>query len=334
MTFEQYLETSGEDVSNYLAEFFEGSYNDDLQRYLYKPLSEFTSNAGKRHRPAICMLACKTVGGNPIDALQSAAAVEHFHNAALIHDDIADQSQLRRGKPCMHLTLGTGLAINAGDMALTSVIASVVDDEHLSGEMKLRVINELIDMNKRTIEGQALDVGWAESNRFDITVEDYLNMATLKTAYYSGAVPLAIGATIGGGSQAQIDALREFGLLTGLAFQIQDDLLNLVGSKESTQKDFRNDITEGKRTYAAVHALCNSANRDELMQILSAKTSDSEQLERAVQIMQQAGSLDAARQHAQALVTQAKHVLEEQQWEEEPKQILLSMADYFVERLK
>ena len=188
-------------------------------------------------------------------ATSAAAAIEHFHTAALIHDDIADEAELRRGEPCMHLTEGMGLAINAGDLALSLVNGTVVSDENLDDATKVRVITELIDMTRRTIEGQALDIGWARDGRYDITPEDYLVMATHKTAHYSGAVPLAIGAIIGGGTEVEVEALRNYGLDTGLAFQIQDDLLNLVGSEESTKKDFRNDITEGKRTLMVVHAL-------------------------------------------------------------------------------
>lgn len=99
-------------------------------------------------------------------------------------------------------------------------------------------------------------------------------MATHKTAYYSGATPLAAGAIIGGGSEEQIEALRAFGLHTGLAFQIQDDLLNLIGTKEAANKDFRTDITEGKRTLVAVHALSDERYHDEIEAILSSGTED------------------------------------------------------------
>ena len=207
-------------------------------------------------------------------ATSAAAAIEHFHTAALIHDDIADEAELRRGEPCLHLTEGMGLAINMGDLALSLVNGTVINDPLLDDATKVRVVNELIEMTRRTIRGQALDIGWARDGRYDITPEDYLVMATHKTAHYSGAVPLAIGAIIGGGTEAEIEALRNYGLDTGLAFQIQDDLLNLVGSEESTKKDFRNDITEGKRTLMVVHALQHSDDRDRLIDILSSKEKD------------------------------------------------------------
>ena len=223
--FTSFLAQHFDQINDYLATFFDGQATSaDIERYLYAPLSAFTANAGKRHRPLICMLAATAVGGSFESARSAAAAIEHFQSGALIHDDIADNGQLRRGKPCMHLTEGTGLAINCGDLALTMVTKTVLDDPTLESDVKLRVLHELTEMIVRTIEGQALDLGWVRDGRFDISVDDYLDMATHKTAFYSGATPLAAGAIIGGGSDKQIEALRAFGLHTGLAFQIQDDL--------------------------------------------------------------------------------------------------------------
>lgn len=216
--FEKFLNEKTASFDSYMAEFFGEGTHPDMWRYLYGPLSEFSNNAGKRHRPLICMLACRAVGGDDQMARAAGAAIEHFHTAALIHDDIADESQLRRGKPCLHHQIGEGLAINAGDLALSLVTGTVLVDDSLSDAVKLRVLKELVDMTTRTIEGQALDIGWARDERFDITVEDYLTMAAHKTAFYSGGVPLAVGAIIGGGSEEQIETLRAYGMSTGLAF--------------------------------------------------------------------------------------------------------------------
>lgn len=334
MTFEEYLADNAGVVNDFLEGYFDRDVDPDIRRYLYDPLKEFTSNAGKRHRPLICMLACKAVGGDPMKALCSGAAIEHFHNAALIHDDIADESDLRRGEPCLYKKIGVGLAVNAGDMALSSVVSAVLEDDGLSDSMKLRVLDELVTMDIRTIEGQALDVGWAQDKRYDVDVEDYIQMATLKTAYYSGGVPLAVGAIIGEGTEEQVEALRQFGMKTGLAFQLQDDILNLVDVDGETKKDFRSDITEGKRTFAAVHALRNSDDSAELEQILDKKTKDPAELERAVQIMEEAGSIDKAREFAYDLTSDAKAILDRELEDSESKEILMSMADYFVERLR
>jgi geranylgeranyl diphosphate synthase type I len=230
------------------------------------------------------------------------------------------------------VTEGDALAINAGDLALSLVTGSVVDDEGLSAECRLRVLKELVEMTTRTIEGQALDIGWARDDRFDLGVDDYLIMANHKTAFYSGAVPLAVGAIVGGGTEVQIAALRAFGQATGLAFQIQDDVLNLVGTREATKKDFRSDITEGKRTLAVVHALEHSPARDRLLEILATRTEDAAMLDEAVAIMRQSGSIDFARTYARDLVLSAKAELETALPRSKARDLLLSMADFFVER--
>lgn len=330
--FEQYLNEHSAPINEYLKTFFTHETHPEMKRYLYNPLAKYSSNAGKRHRPLICLLACASVGGNPEEALTAAASVEHFHTAALIHDDIADESLLRRGQPCMHIEEGIGLAINAGDLALSLVNGTVLRDKVMDDHTKVRVLTELVDMTARTVEGQALDLGWARDGRYDITIEDYLVMAKHKTAFYSGGVPLAVGAIIGRGTEEQIAKLRSFGMKTGLAFQIQDDLLNLIGTEESTKKDFRSDITEGKRTLVALHALQHSEHAHELEQILSSKTHEDGKKERAVAIMQEAGSIEYAHAYSIDLTDSAKQELSGIELDPECKKLFLSMADFFVER--
>ena len=332
--FEQYLRENHPKFDEYLATYFDITpEHADMGRYLYNPLAAYSANGGKRHRPLVCLLACEAVGGDIKLALSSAAACENFHTAALIHDDIADEAQLRRGEPCMHIREGIGLAINAGDLALSLVNGLVIKDPLLSNDIKVRVVGELVDMTTRTVEGQALDIGWARDARFDLTVDDYLVMARHKTAYYSGGVPLAVGAIVGGGTEGQIEALRSFGMRTGLAFQIQDDVLNLVGTEEATKKDFRGDITEGKRTLVAVHALQHAPHAEELEEILSAHTTDTKLFDRAVEIMEEAGSIEFAREFALREVAEAKAELCEKLGDSHARELLLAMADFFVSRV-
>lgn len=335
-SFEAYLRSYADPVGELVNSYIPHGTHGDMDRYLYGPLYQYSENAGKRHRPLICYAACLAVGGDPDRATTSAAAIEHFHSAALIHDDIADEAELRRGEPCLHLTEGLGLAINMGDLALSMVNGPVVNDPLLDDATKVRVISELIAMTCRTVEGQALDLGWARDGRYDITPEDYLTMAVHKTAHYSGAVPLAVGAIVGGATEDQVEALRSYGLDTGLAFQIQDDLLNLVGTDEAKKKDFRSDITEGKRTLVVVHALQNAAPaaRERLIEILSAKERDPEVLAEAVAIMEEAGSVDYARAYAENLSQNAKARLVAAIEPSPCRDLLVSMADWFVNRLK
>lgn len=332
--FEQYLNEYAELAGAIINTFIPVGTHPDMERYLYGPLSAYSENGGKRHRPLVCLVAAHAVGGDHRRAFSSGAAIEHFHTAALIHDDIADDAELRRGEPCMHLTIGEGLAINAGDLALSVVNGIVMRDPLLDDATKVRVALELVTMAQHTVEGQALDIGWARDGRYDLSLEDYLTMALHKTAYYSGAVPLAVGAIVGEGSEDQIEGLRQFGMDTGLAFQIQDDLLNLIGTEEETKKDFRNDITEGKRTLMVVHALENSPKRDRLIEILSMHTKDPALLQEAVDIMEESGSIAYARDYAYQLVQDAKVRLAELVEPSFSRDLLMSMADWFVERLQ
>ena len=333
--FQEYLDQYAGVIGDLVNRYIPHGDHPDMDRYLYGPLMKYSKNGGKRHRPLIALAGCLVVGGDMNKAISSAAAIEHFHTAALIHDDIADEAELRRGEPCLHLSEGLGLALNMGDLGLSLVNGTVINDPALDDAVKVRVVTELIEMTRRTIEGQAMDIGWARDARYDITPEDYLIMATHKTAHYSGAVPLAIGAIVGGGTEAQIEGLRNFGLDTGLAFQIQYDLLNLIGEEESTKKDFRSDITEGKRTLIVVHALHHGTEqqRARLVEILSNKEKNPDVLAEAVEIMQETGSIEYARNYAQNLTSISKNRLLGVVDPSPARDLLVSMADWFVNRL-
>ena len=336
----------------------------DLNTYLYQPLRGFSATGGKRVRPALVLLATQAVHGDVEAALPVACAIEDFQSAALIHDDIADKSELRRGEPCLYRRLGTGLAINVGDAALVHTIGRICHGNAYDEATRLRLIDALISMQERTLEGQALDLGWTQENRWDITPDEYLFMATSKTAYYSAAYPLLCGAIVGGGTAEQRSALEAFGLKAGLAFQLQDDLLNLVGDAKTQGKDFRSDITEGKRTLLVVKAievlLANAesnakdssakgnagsnaksstpdaaaakASYKKLISLLSSKTNDPILLEEAVELIVSTGAVDDVRSYAQTLIAGAKGCLEEASFDAEARDTLLSMADFFVNR--
>lgn len=333
MSFQSYLKENSARIGELVASYFKYDEYEDINRYLYRPLAAYSKNGGKRHRPLICELACGAVGGDPKLVSAAAAAIEYFHTAALIHDDIADESTMRRGEACLHISQGEGLAINAGDLALSQVTGSVLDDKRLSESLRLRVLEELVQMTTHTIEGQALDIGWARDGRFDLTIEDYLAMAKRKTAYYSGGTPLAVGAIIGGGNKEQVEILRSFGMAAGLAFQIQDDLLNLTGNKELLGKDYRSDITEGKRTLIAVHALQHSSQKEELTAILASHTTAPTMLSCAIEIMIAAGSLEFARDYATGIISAAKADIAGKLEENKFTTLLMQMADYFIERM-
>jgi geranylgeranyl diphosphate synthase type I len=339
--FAAYLAQKRPQIEDYLARFTLRPEDctvhaaTDLMRYLYEPVTRFTSGGGKRTRPALCLLGAQAIGVDPICALSTAAAIEYFQSAALIHDDIADKSELRRGEPCLHVTEGTGVAVNVGDLALVTMSAGLLVDTSLENDTCLRILCELAYMQQRTLEGQALDLGWVRDGRWDVTVDDYLYMASHKTAYYSAATPLACGAICAGGSDELVEALFSFGLDAGLAFQLQDDLLNLVGDPADQGKDYRSDITEGKRTLLAVWALTHleEDQRTELQELLESGTTDEGELARAVELIEASGAVDYVRSYAHELADRAKAHLEGIEIDAKASTVLESMADFFVERL-
>ena len=310
----------------------------DLERYLYAPLAAFTEGGGKRVRPVLCLLGAEAVGGEPHLALAPAMGIELFQSAALIHDDIADESELRRGKPCLYLTEGTGLATNMGDLALTQVIEVVLADGALPQDRKAKVLGELVSMERHTLEGQALDLGWARDGRWDVTEADYLYMVRSKTAHYTAASPLAVGAVAAGATPEAVEGLRQVGISAGIAFQLQDDLLNLVGDVEAQGKDFRSDITEGKRTLAVVYALASldTRDREELVAILEDGTTNADELARAVELIEAGGGIAHCSQLAEREARRAEqgaHDLASRGLVTHgAAELLCAMAQFFVRR--
>lgn len=307
--------------------------------FLYRPLENFIAAGGKRLRPTLVCLAAEATGANPHDALPVAASLEYFQAAALIHDDIADQSKTRRGEQCLYLQEGLGMALNQGDLALIESYASIVEDETISPALAHKLLVEICKMQRYTTEGQALDLGWVREKNWDVTPQDYLRMATLKTAWYTVASPLVLGALFGLQQASDADSclehLRAFGLDLGVAFQIIDDVLNLKGDPAQQGKDFRSDITEGKRTLLTTYALQNldASNKEKLLQILTAHTTDADELASAVGLIEDSGAFAYADKIVKDLLTRAEtsfsaaHLIAS-----DAKNALESLASYVSER--
>jgi geranylgeranyl diphosphate synthase type I len=305
-----------------------------LDRYLYGILDEFIMRGGKRMRPAMAMLACEAAGGDPRRALASGCAIEVFHAAALIHDDIMDGSLLRRGQQCAHIMHGIPLAINAGDYALGLVCTMVIRDRLLDDGTKLAVLEVISEMSERTVEGQALDVGWVRDDIFDLTPDDYLRMALGKTGYYSGIAPLKVGAIIGGATAEEIEALAGFGKNCSIAFQIQDDLLNILGDVVTMGKDYLSDILESKRTLMIIHCLAEAApgDRERLIHLLRLGSEKStEDTAEVLDLLERYGSVEHARTTAAELIAEGRSYLEVVR-PSRARETMASMAGYFLER--
>lgn len=215
---------------------------------LYEPIRYTLEAGGKRLRPLLTLAACEACGVNPEEALNQALAIEMFHNFTLLHDDVMDRAETRRGRPTVHIKWNTSTAILSGDTMLTlaSQLVSRCPDEKLPQVLSL--------FNKTAIEiyeGQQLDMDF--ENRSDVSVEEYMQMIRLKTGVLLGCA-VAMGAIMADASQQTVRALYDFGVNIGLAFQLKDDYLDTFGDSETFGKDLGGDILNDKKTWLLIKA--------------------------------------------------------------------------------
>lgn len=273
--------------------------------YLYALMADYPRRGGKMLRPSLCIAAARATGAEPHDAVASAVSIELMHNALLVHDDIEDASDERRGTPTLHQLHGIPLAINAGDaMGLLSLRPLKDNLYRLGVATGLRIFEETERMAWESAEGQALELGWQRDNRVDLGDEDYLRMVLQKTCWLMAIHPLRVGVLIGSRGAMPLDPLIRVGFFFGAAFQIQDDLLNLEGGR-GYGKERDGDLLEGKRTLMLLHALreASEADRRRLVRFLAKRRAArrAEDVAWVHGLLERAGSLDHARTVARAL---------------------------------
>jgi len=285
---------------------------------------------GKKLRPSLVVLSCEAVGGRTEDAMKTAAAIEFIHTFSLIHDDIMDKDEMRRGKPSVHVLWGEPMAILAGDTIFSKAFEAIAETnmENVPPQKVIYALKAVVDSCVKLCEGQALDIGF-EGN-LDVKEGEYLEMIYKKTAALIAAATKA-GAIIGGGNEEQVEALSEYGRLIGLAFQIQDDYLDVVSDAEKIGKPVGSDIVEGKMTLMVVHALANASDddKDRLISILKANNEDI--VDDAISIFNKYGSIEYTRNIALENVKTAKELLNVLD-ESEAKESLKLVADFVLER--
>jgi len=296
---------------------------------LHQPMWELLDRGGKRFRPALTLLFCKAVGGQERKALPAAAAVEILHNMTLIHDDIEDRSELRRGKPCIHIMFGESAAINSGDGMLIKVFEAVADGP-LDAATKVELTERFAKRAFQITRGQALE--FELNSRKSFTDEEVIEVLRNKT---SALVALACeaGAIIGGARKSQLLAATRFGESIGVGFQIVDDLLNVIGDVRKYGKEIGGDIREGKRTIMAAH-LVNSASaedRDRFMSMLGKSTISQDEISQAIEMYRRYGSLDHARKIADGYVEEGLRALKRLP-RSDGRETLSAIAQFLVQR--
>lgn len=253
------------------------------------------ASSGKRIRPVLCLLSCEACDGNWRQALPAAAAIELLHNFSLIHDDIEDQDELRRGRPTVWTLWGEPQAINAGDAMFT--LAQLALLQLVERDVPAATVVKAAQLFNQTClaltQGQHLDLGFEEAQEA-ITVEDYLTMIEGKTAALV-ACACEMGALVTEAPTAQREHLHDFGRHLGLAFQMQDDVLGIAGEPDVTGKPVGSDVARGKKTLPIIHGLAHSA---ELRALLEQELLSDDDVHRATHLLEAAGSIDYTKQLA------------------------------------
>jgi geranylgeranyl diphosphate synthase type II len=285
-------------------------------QWLYGPMREYPSRPGKALRPALCLSAGRAFGAGADGLIGVAVAIELLHNAFLVHDDIADGSEMRRGRPTLAAKHGLAAALNAGD-GLAIVASQVLRraTRRLDRDIADQVMEEFDIMAMRTLEGQATEIGWQLDCVEDLKPADYLELIMHKTCWYTTIYPLRVGAIVGSGGTADLAPMVRFGFHFGAAFQIRDDLLNLVGDEQTYGKEILGDIYEGKRTLTLVHLMATARGADrELVRdyLRRSRAERSEELVRTIRgLMDDYGSIAFTSEYAEGILLVAEEYFEQ-----------------------
>jgi geranylgeranyl diphosphate synthase type II len=285
------------------------------RRYLYDLIADYPRRGGRAFRPSLCIATARAFGAPMELALRTAVSVEMIHNAMLIHDDVEDESEMRRGKPAMHVAEGVPIAINVGDFLALLAMRPLIENRSLLGsDISLRILEETERMARESAEGQAFELGWRRDNVTNVTEADYMLMVLKKTCWLATIHPSRMGTLIATRGAVDLDACIRFGFFLGAAFQIQDDLLNLDGDPDAYGKELSGDLLEGKRTLMLIHVLtnCTEAERGRLSGILGQPRNlrMRDDILWVRERMDVYGSLDYARQVAHGLAGAAQHEFE------------------------
>lgn len=286
--------------------------------------------AGKRLRPILCLLGCAEVGGDPVQALPAAAAIEILHNFSLIHDDIEDGDETRRGRPTLWALWGMPQAINVGDGMFALAFAALQRSSRrgVAAEQTLAALDLFTQTCLALTEGQHLDIGFEQ--RTDVTVDEYLRMIQGKTAALVGG-SIAIGALIGGAPREQAAGLQRFGHAVGLAFQIQDDILGIWGDPAVTGKPAGNDILRRKKSLPILYTLRHAQTGADFAAVL-AGTAERGQLRAALGLLEQSGARSFAEREAQRQHEEAIRALEAALGEQAGGSALRALAESLLNR--
>ncbi len=305
------------------------SLKDRKPKSLYEPGEFIIKGKGKRLRPLLVLFSAKAVGGKYSNAYNASIAVELLHNFTLVHDDIMDNADKRRGRPTLHKKYDTNTAILVGDSLLSVAYEFLLKDcKNNSSPIFAAFTKGLVEV----CEGQSMDKDFEV--RKSISIEEYIVMIEKKTAAMA-EMCCEIGSRLGGGSEKEIKALAKFGKNIGIAFQIQDDLLDIAADEAEFGKVVGGDLVEGKKTYLFLKALEKSKGQDkkDLLSIVEQKGIKPSQIQKYKNIYEKLGVLDDARDEIKIYSKKAMNSIKALQ-KQEDRDLFAWLADSLIKRNK
>ncbi|HKG41257.1 MAG TPA: polyprenyl synthetase family protein [Nitrososphaeraceae archaeon] len=323
------LESNASMITDFIRSYLQGE-----PKELYQASAHYIKSGGKRLRPFMTIKSCEMLGGNSKRALPPAAAVEMIHNFSLVHDDIMDNDEMRHNIPTVHNYYGTPLAILSGDILFSKAFKLLVAEGRKVGHSENAISEMVARLSSACIyvcEGQATDVGMTSNRRFS-SESHYINMIGKKTAALF-EVSCALGAlSVEDSDNKDVENLSSFGRNVGIAFQLIDDLIGIIGDPKLTGKSVGNDIREGKKTYPILLALRN-AKDDEKIKIFKVfgKNCSTADIKVAVRTISNIGIEREVRKTAKLHIERAIKSIERYSYSY-AKEILESSANFIVER--
>ena len=325
MNAKEYLKKISAELDAPMQNYIENEEPADL----IEATRQYPYNGGKRMRPAMALACCGAVGGDKSKAIPLAVAVEYIHNFTLVHDDLMDGDETRRGMPTIHVKYGMPTAVLAGD-ALFAKAFQIIADLDVSDKAMRSVLRYVTKAVWDLARGQQMDIN--NEGRI-VTEEVYIETIRLKTAVLFAAAA-AGGAIVGGADKKTVEAINEYAVDLGLGFQMYDDYLGIAGDSTKTGKSVGNDIRKGKCTVMVTHAVKNIEDLKELEEfksILGKADASEDEIHRALEILKDAGSIDYALSTAQARVETAISKIKFLP-ESEEKAFMIDLANYAINR--
>ncbi|MBS3926996.1 MAG: polyprenyl synthetase family protein [Nitrosarchaeum sp.] len=318
------IEKNAKIVNRYLNSKIKGD-----PKMLYDAASHLIIHGGKRLRPHMVIKSCQILGGNTTIAMPAASAVEMIHNFTLVHDDIMDNDEMRHGVPTVHKKFGMPIAILAGDV-LFSKAYQIISDAKLSNDAIVQLVSRLAKACVDVCEGQLLDVKMAEEKRIP-TQNEYIAMIGKKTAALFD-VSCSMGAICATDNQKDISNLSNFGKNLGIAFQITDDLIGVMGDSKITKKPVGNDLREGKKSLPILMAIKLSKGKDRkvILKVFGNPKATKNELEKAVDVIRSLGIEEEVRKQALHYAEMAKKSLSN--YSGTAKIELVDLLDFVVKR--